>query len=113
MMKKYAVVMVVLLIVGFALRDAIADITMTFEEFLGIDQTPVGTYYFGVTFESGTGGSDWVARDATSGNYNVSSWPSGDSWSAGNYWIYDLVGATTALNYTGNDGVIRYALDIF
>ena len=90
-------------------RAVAADITtMTFEEFLGYDTQLVGTYYRGISFESGYGGSDWVARDATSNNYNVSSFPSGQVWNGGTYWMYDYVGATTALDYTGNDGVIAF-----
>jgi hypothetical protein len=81
---------------------------MNFEQFLGHDTAPISTFYTGISFQSGAGGSDWVARDATTGSYNVSSWPSGTSWGAGNYWIYDLVSATTALDYTGNDGVIAF-----
>lgn len=85
-----------------------ADVTMTFEEFLGFDQTPISTFYSGISFQSGYSGSDWVARDATSNNYNVSSWPSGQQWNGASYWMYDFVGATTALDYTGNDGVIAF-----
>lgn len=81
---------------------------MNFEQFLGSDSAPVSTFYTGIKFRSGTSGSDWVARDATTGIYNVSSWPSGTSWGSGAYWIHDLVSVTTALNYTGNDGIIAF-----
>ena len=81
---------------------------MNFEQFLGFDTAPISTFYSGIKFQSGTGGSDWVARDATTNNYNMSSWPSGTAWNAGNYWVHDFVGATTALDYTGNDGVIAF-----
>ena len=86
-----------------------SQITMTFEEFLGSDVAPIATFYDGITFESGGSGSDWVARDGSTGNYNISSWPSGDVLgSDGNFWIFDLVAATTALDATGNDGAIRF-----
>lgn len=106
--KAFSIIVLAVLMAAFAATSATADITMTFEEFLGFDQEPIATFYTGVSFESGSGGSDWVARDATSNSYNVSSWPSMTQWNAGTYWEYDLVGATTALDYTGNDGVIRF-----
>ena len=87
---------------------ASAVTTMTFEEFIGFDQAPIATFYSGITFQSGSGGSDWVARDATSNSYNVSSWPSGTAYNGAWYWIYGNVGATTALDYTGNDGIISF-----
>lgn len=89
--------------------SAATAITMTFEEFLGQDAAPIATHYQGISFQSGYSGSDWVARDATSNNYNVSSWPSGQQWGTGNYWINDSVGATTVLDYTGNDGIIVFS----
>jgi len=101
-------VVVALLIVAFAATGAAADVTLTFEEFVGFDTAPISTFYANISFESGAGGSEWVARDATSNNYNVSSWPSGTVWNGGYYWIYDLVCTTTALDYSGNDGIIRF-----
>jgi hypothetical protein len=92
----------------WSLSAASADTTMTFEEFLGQDTAPIATYYSGITFQSGSGGSDWVARDATTGIYNISSWPSGQQWGGAWYWIHGYVGATTALDYTGNDGIIAF-----
>ncbi len=89
-------------------RPVLADTVMTFEEFLGNDTAPVSTFYSGITFRSGYSGSDWVARDATTGSYNISSWPSGQAWGSGEYWIYGNVGATTALDYSGNDGIIAF-----
>jgi len=83
-----------------------ADITMTFEEFLGYDGTPIGTYYPGIHFEAASSGQDWVAADATTGNYNVSSWPSGQSWGHGNYWMYDYVFAWTGI--PGDNGKIIF-----
>ena len=99
-----AVTAILLLTAG----SAFADITMTFEEFRGgPDATPISTYYQGISFESGAGGSEWVARLAESNNYNVSS-TSGAQWNAGTYWIDDYVSATTALYYSGNDGIISF-----
>ena len=99
--------MAILLLVGVS--AASADTLMTFEEFLGHDATPISTFYSGVTFQSGHGGSDWVARDAATGNYNVSSWPSGTVLGGGGqYWNCGFVAATTALDYTGNDGVVGF-----
>lgn len=87
---------------------AMASITMTFEEFVGADQTPVATFYSGVTFQSGGSGSDWLGRDATTNLYNVSSFPSGTSYGSGEYWIHDSGFATTALDQSGNDGKIIF-----
>jgi len=87
---------------------AMANITMTFEEFVGADQTPVATFYSGITFQSGGSGSDWLGRDANANLYNVSSWPSGTQFLGGNYWILGEGFATTALDQTGNDGKIIF-----
>jgi hypothetical protein len=38
--------------------------------------------------------------------YNVSSWPSGQSWGSGDYWINDLVSAWTTVS--GDDGKIAF-----
>jgi len=73
-----------------------SNTTMTFEEFLGHDQTPIGTYYPGIHFESASSGQDWVAADVTTGIYNASSRPSGQSWGTGVYWMYDYVFAWTS-----------------
>ncbi len=89
-----------------AASPVVADITMTFEHM--IDQQLIGTGYAGVSFVTNSSGSDWVARDATTGNYNVSSYPSGTSWGTGNYWIYGTVSATLGLDNTGNDGDILF-----
>ena len=94
-----------LLVLGAAPAKAV---TLTFEEFIGFDQTPIGTFYSGITFISGSSGSDWVARDAGSNNYNVSSFPSGTVYNSGDYWIFGQVFATTALDFTGNDGRISF-----
>ena len=89
---------VVLLVLSlFVNSHAIANVmTMTFEEFLGQDGTPIGTFYPSVRFEALTGGGeDWIVSDVTTDQYNASSWPSGQSWQNGQYWIYDYVGAWT------------------
>ena len=89
-------------------------VRLTFEEFLGHDGAPLSTFYRGVTFVGSVTGSEWVARDATSRRYNVAAWDwlndrdSGLSWSNGDYWICEYVGATTSLDYSGNDGLIRF-----
>jgi len=101
--KILGVAAVLLLTAGWAFADIT---TITFEEFVGLDGTPVGTFYKGITFESGAGGSDWVARDGR--YYNVSSWETKEKWGTGDYWINNYVSATTALDYTGNDGIIRF-----
>ncbi|MBE3071051.1 MAG: PEP-CTERM sorting domain-containing protein, partial [Planctomycetes bacterium] len=52
--------------------------------------------YTGVTFIGSTDGLPWLYTDATTGNFNASSWPSGVSWSSGEYWINDYVAAWTS-----------------
>ena len=52
---------------------AAADITLTFEEFIGHDQEPLATFYQGVTFQAGAGGTDGIGFDLTTGGYNASS----------------------------------------
>ncbi len=84
---------------------AMANITLTFEEFVGADSTPIGSFYSGITFVSGGSGSDWLGRDANAG-YNVSSFPSGAF--GGDFWINGSGFATTALDATGNDGKIIF-----
>ena len=82
---KLATICGVAVLLLISVSAAPADTLMTFEEFLGYDTMPISTFYSGVAFQSGYGGSDWVARDATSNKYNISSWPSGTRWLAGNY----------------------------
>ena len=88
---------VVLLVLSFRQLPCNCQVmTMTFEEFLGQDGTPIGTFYPSVRFEALTGGGeDWIVSDVTTDQYNASSWPSGQSWQNGQYWIYDYVGAWT------------------
>jgi hypothetical protein len=108
-MRRLITICCLISLVLFIANQAIAnDVWMSFEEFRGHDTQQIHTYYSGISFQSGYSGSDWVARDATSNNYNISSWPSRQVWNGGTYWIYDYVGATTALDYTGNDGVIAF-----
>jgi len=93
-------------IAGLLIGPASADITLTFEEFLGSDGAPLSTWYQGVSFTATIGGSEWVASDVTTGNYNASSWPSGQQWGSGEYWIHDYVGAWTGV--VGDSGRISF-----
>jgi hypothetical protein len=105
-MKKLSIICLVSL-VSLIANQAIADITtMTFEEFLGQDEQPVATYYSGITFEAASTGQDWIASDVTTGLYNASSWPSGQSWGTGEYWMYNYVSAWTGV--VGDDGKISF-----
>ena len=90
---KRSLILTVILLLGVSSSAVKADITMTFEEFLGSNGVPISTYYSGVSFTAITGGDEWVSADATSNLYNMSSWPSGQAWNAGNYWVYGYVGA--------------------
>ena len=54
---------------------AIAEIVLTFEDFLGQDGTEIGTFYPGIHFEALSTGKDWIVADVTTGKYNASSWP--------------------------------------
>jgi hypothetical protein len=88
--------------------SAAADTLLTFEEFVGFDNTNVASFYSGITFETIANGSDWKGRDATTGAYNVSSYPSGPTWGSGQYWIHDSAFATTALDTTGDGGKVSF-----
>jgi hypothetical protein len=84
---------------------ASADITLTFEEFKGFDRTPIGTFYSGVKFTSGLSGQDWISADiSTPGNYDASSYPSGNG--GGEFWVDGNVGAWTGS--FGSDGMIAF-----
>ncbi|MBL8763124.1 MAG: hypothetical protein JNM07_02505 [Phycisphaerae bacterium] len=100
-MKKFLGIATLLALAGAAQ----ADILMTFEDIPG-DVQAVNTFYSGVTFGSSSSGSPMVTRRASTGNYNISSWPSGTG--GGDYWIYDDVGVTSALDNSGNDGKISF-----
>ena len=79
-------------------------INMTFEGMS--DGQLVGTYYSGVSYVAGASGTDWIATDVTTGTYNASSWPSGQSWGSGEYWMYDYVSTWTGVS--GSDGLIYF-----
>ncbi len=81
-----------------------ADITMTFEEFVGFNGSPISTFYSGISFTAAGSGQEWVAGEAQ--YYNTSSWPSGTAYNAGNYWLYDNVFAWTEV--FGGDGKIAF-----
>jgi hypothetical protein len=84
---------------------ASADVTLTFEEFKGFDRTPIGTFYSGVKFTSGLSGQDWISADiSTPGNYDASSYPSGNG--GGEFWVDGNVGAWTGSS--GSDGMIAF-----
>ncbi len=83
---------------------ASADITMTFEEFVGFNGSPISTFYSGISFTAATSGQEWVAGEAQ--YYNTSSWPSGTSYWGGDYWVYDDVFAWT--ESSGGDGKIAF-----
>jgi hypothetical protein len=87
-------------------RPVMADTTMTFEEFLGYDTAPIATFYSGLTFQAASSGQDWVASDVTTGNYNASSWPGGQQWGTGEYWMYDDVAAWTGV--AGDNGRVSF-----
>ncbi len=87
-------------------RVAPADTLMTFEEFLGYDGAPLSTFYSGITFQAASSGQDWIASDVTTGNYNASSWPSGQQWGGGQYWINDYVAAWTGV--LGDNGKVSF-----
>jgi hypothetical protein len=79
---------------------------MTFEEFLGNDGMPLSTYYSGILFQAASSGQDWIASDVTTGGYNASSWPSGQQWGGGEYWLYDYVAAWTGV--LGDNGKVSF-----
>jgi hypothetical protein len=82
--------------------------TLTFEELLGQDGTPIGTFYPGVRFEALSTGEDWIVSDVTTDAYNTSSWSSGQRWGNGEYWIYDYVAAWTGQPGDGGKIIFEY-----
>ncbi|MGH7132789.1 MAG: MYXO-CTERM sorting domain-containing protein [Phycisphaerales bacterium] len=84
-----------------------ADIVMSFEEIPG-DVQPINNFYTGVTFGSSSTGSPMVTRRTSIGNYNTSNFDDGTSNGSGNFWIFGDVGATSALDGSGNDGRISF-----
>jgi hypothetical protein len=105
MKSKWTVVVCAVALAFIYASGTRASTLITFEEFVGFDKTNIGTFYSGISFESGGSGSDWVGRDSSVGGYNVSSYPSG---TGGEYWIHGFGFATTALDASGNDGIIRF-----
>jgi len=105
-MNKVSVFLIVavLLLGGTTAQAVITNIT--FEEGLGLNGTAINTQYTGVTFQGASSGIPWVYGDATTGGYNVSSWPSGQQWGGAWYWINDQVFAWTTSQ--GNDGKIAF-----
>jgi len=79
--------------------------TMDFEDL--IDGQLLASYYCsGIKFEAGAAKQDWIALDATTGNYNVISSPTEKEWQFGDYWMYDNVCAWTGTE--GYDGKISF-----
>ena len=109
-MKKLIIVCAFACSVLMITIPAAADITLTFEEFRGNDGALIGTHYHGIVFEAASTGQDWIASDVTTGNYNASSWPSGQQWGygpgKGQWWMYD--DAFTWTGVAGDDGVGRF-----
>ena len=89
-----------------------AVVNASFEEFLGSDKLALSTQIHGLEFIGSGKNAPWTVRDATTGEYNLSSWDclgdsdSGSAWGEEYYWICDEVAVTTALDKTGNDGRI-------
>jgi len=81
-------------------------VLVTFEEGVGNDGGIINTQYSGITFQSATSGFPWYYSDVTTGNYNASSWPTGQSWGTGNYWINEFAAAWTSV--AGDDGKIAF-----
>ena len=91
--------------VALLAAPAMADTLMTFEEFVGNDGANVGSFYTGITFETIAGGSDWIGRDHSTGNYNTQST---NGTGTGGYWLNGNGFATTALDSTGDGGKITF-----
>jgi len=85
---------------------ASADTYITFEEGRGHDRQAINTQYTGITFVGALTGEPWLYVDATTGAYNISSWPSGQEWNNGEYWINDMVVAWTT--ETGGSGKVAF-----
>ena len=83
-----------------------APILIDFEEGVGHDKEEINSFYEGMTFQSVTSGNPGVYVDANSNNWHATSWPGGQRWNAGYFWINDLAGAFTTL--TGDDGRIGF-----
>jgi hypothetical protein len=82
-------------------------ITITFEEGVGKDYTAINIQYTGVTFIGATTGESWVYLDSTTGNWQISSWPSGQVMGGGGYyWINDYAAAFTT--ESGGSGRVNF-----
>ena len=94
------------------LQGGNALINVSFEEFIGSDQLVLDSQIEGLEFTGSNQNAPWTVRDATTGQYNISSWDcasdsdTGSAWGDENYWICDSFAVTTALDKTGNDGLI-------
>jgi hypothetical protein len=110
MKKKYTISIAASLLVLTMAASPATAINLTFEEFIGSNGGLIGSFYSGISFESGLNGDDWFALDAGTGFYNVSSYPSGTILGGdGNFWLHGQVGALTQLTTTSSsDGVIRF-----
>ena len=102
-MKRLLTICAVVVLVVMNSTPAIGVITMDFEGMS--DGQALGTYYLGVTFQSGTSGQDWVAGDSTTNKYNTRS-TNGSSWNAATYWHHGNVFAWA--DVPGDDGYIYF-----
>jgi hypothetical protein len=93
-----------LLALACVVSVAQADLIVTFEEGRGLDGTIINDQYEGVTFQAAGSGEPWRYGDAEADHYNVSSWPTGQQWGSGEYWMNDYVFGWT--DVAGNDGQI-------
>ncbi|MHC4116675.1 MAG: hypothetical protein ACYSWO_04120 [Planctomycetota bacterium] len=94
-MKRF-LILAVLVLFGVSTSVVKADIAMTFEEFVGFNDSPISTFYSGVSFTAVGTGDEWIASEAS--YYNTSSWPSGTSYGSGYYWMYDDVFAWNGIS---------------
>ena len=87
-----------------------APILIDFEEGVGHDKEEINAFYEGMTFQSVTSGNPGSYLDATSNTWHATSWPSGQSWHGGYFWINDLAAAFTTLIDTKEreDGKIAF-----
>jgi hypothetical protein len=99
-------VLAVAVVAGHLGAGTAGAVLVTFEEGLGNNGAEINTQYSGITFQSATSGIPWYYADATTGLYNTSSWPSGQQWNTGEYWINDSVCAWTT--ESGEDGKIAF-----
>jgi len=106
MLRRLAVLIVCVAVVAALAAPAWA-LSTGFEEGVGHDGELIGSYYSGITFTAGGSGQSWVFGDGSTGNWNVSSWPTGDVLGgSGEYWIHDKVFAWAGT--AGGDGRIDF-----